>query len=106
MFLVCYGGASIRWFCDSFCEKGGKDRLEVLENKSKIAVGSEGLMFYPHIGGRMQPPGPDHRGAWFGIRLGHREEHLFLSILESIAFELKALLLRIKTYIKSLSLKM
>ena len=101
VFGMLGGGASIRWFCESFCEKGGKDRLEVLENKSKkIAIGSEGLMFYPHIGGRMQPPGPDHRGAWFGIRLGHRKEHFFLSILESIAFELKRFFLRIKDIYK------
>ncbi len=98
--MLC-GGASIRWFCNNFCRRGGKEKLYRLENKSKkISIGSEGLMFYPHIGGRMQPPGPDHRGAWFGIRLGHREEHFYRSILESITFELKHYFLKIKDLYK------
>lgn len=100
VFGMLNGGASIRWFCDTFC-KGREDELQILEDKSKqISIGSDELMFYPHISGRMQPPGPDHRAAWFGISLGHREEHFFRSILESIAFELKNFFLRIKDLYK------
>ena len=50
-------------------------------------VGSDGLLFSPHMGGRICPPNPEMRGAWVGFSWSHTQAHFARAILESIAYE-------------------
>jgi xylulokinase len=98
-FALFSGGGCLRWFRDTFFakEKEEKNVYQCLDNLSKdLPLGDDGLIFYPYIGGRFQPSEPDYSGAWFGIQWGHRREHFYRAILESIAFEYKNYLSCIK----------
>lgn len=85
------GGACLQWFYDKFLkETGTKETFESLENKARnIHPGDNKLLFYPYIGGRLQPLTPDYNGAWIGIKFDHQIENFYLAILESIAYEYK-----------------
>jgi xylulokinase len=60
---------------------------EMIEMAAGIAPGADGLMFSPHLGGRICPSAPAMRGAWTGFSWGHTQAHFFRSVLESVAFE-------------------
>ncbi|MEM2011702.1 MAG: FGGY family carbohydrate kinase [Nitrososphaerota archaeon] len=89
------GGLCLRWFRDEIAKEEkkralelGKDPYEILdEEASKVSVGSEGIMFVPHLGGRAYPYNPKIRGVWIGFTWRHSTGYLFRSILESIALE-------------------
>ena len=49
--------------------------------------GSDGLLFSPHLGGRICPASPEMRGAWVGVSWSHTQAHFVRAILESVAFE-------------------
>jgi xylulokinase len=50
-------------------------------------AGSAGLVFVPHLDGRLLPSDPELRGAWVGLHRHHRREHLVRSVLESVGYE-------------------
>lgn len=97
-YLLAYingGGLCLRWFRDQFtseekkrAEKEGLDTYEILnEGAEKIPPGSDGLIFIPHLGGRVCPHNPYARGSWFGFSWGHTKFHFYRAILEGIAYE-------------------
>jgi xylulokinase len=49
--------------------------------------GSDGLIFLPHVDGRLLPSSPQMRGAWIGLSRHHRREHLVRAVLEGVAYE-------------------
>ncbi len=49
--------------------------------------GSDGLIFVPHVDGRLLPSQPEMRGAWAGLTRHHRRSHLVRSVLEGVAYE-------------------
>jgi xylulokinase len=62
-------GTLLRWF------------QEVLAN------GAEGLVCLPYLLGEKSPlHDPNLRGAFLGLHLGHRRQHLFRACLEAVAF--------------------
>jgi len=66
----------------------GVDPYEILNKKiEKIPPGSDGLIFIPHLGGRVCPYNPYVRGSWFGFSWGHTKFHFYRAILEGIAYE-------------------
>jgi xylulokinase len=80
------GGLALRWFRDNFGLPG--DELEsVTQLASQAPPGSDGLLFSPHLGGRVCPAGSQMRGAWGGFSWSHGKAHFARSILESVAFE-------------------
>ncbi|MCJ7695029.1 MAG: FGGY family carbohydrate kinase [Anaerolineaceae bacterium] len=89
------GGLALRWFRDQFYDTfHGRNHstqtdmyAEMIDLASKIPPGSEGLLFSPHLGGRICPSGPEMRGAWIGVSWSHTQAHFARAILESIAFE-------------------
>ena len=82
------GGIALSWFREQFGGPDGGDGFDTLaEEAEKIAPGAEGLIFSPHLGGRICPADPERRGAWQGFSWGHTRAHFFRSILESVAFE-------------------
>ena len=88
------GGICLRWFRDEFMgyydrEKGlaKANGFKAIERKIKdIPPGSEGLIFIPYFGGRQCPYDTTLRGAWIGLKWGHKIEHLYRAILEALAY--------------------
>jgi xylulokinase len=69
-------------------EPGDRAALqELLAEAEAVPPGAEGLLFAPHLEGRIAPHDPEMHGGWLGLRLGHRRAHLARAILESVAFE-------------------
>jgi len=85
-------GAALAWVRDRLL--GGRHsfaRLDVLA--AGVPPGAEGLQFLPFMmGARATRWNPDARGAWFGLRGAHGTGALVRSVLEGVAFELRACL--------------
>jgi xylulokinase len=89
------GGLALRWFRDQFYNTSKGKTLpaeedlytEMIAMTSSVAPGAEGLLFSPHLGGRICPSSPAMRGAWIGASWAHTQAHFFRAMLESIAFE-------------------
>ena len=83
------GGLALRWFRDEVArlgtEAGTYARLDELA--AAVEPGSGGLLWMPHVQGRVLPPRPHVRGGWVGLTSGHTLGHMFRAILEGIAFE-------------------
>ena len=88
------GGLAVRWFCEQFAGGGELsdhaideiyERLEA--EASAVPHGSDGLLFSPHLGGRICPADLARRGVWNGFSWGHTRAHFFRSILEGVAYE-------------------
>lgn len=84
------GGLNLRWFRDLLRTAAGDGACEYEELDTRAAAvppGSEGLVFVPHLGGRVCPNQPDLRGAWLGLTWSHGIPHLYRAVLESVAYE-------------------
>jgi xylulokinase len=83
------GGLALRWFRDEVAGRPGDADAyrELDELASRVEPGSGGLLWYPHIQGRVLPPRPHTRGAWVGLTSAHDHGHLFRAVLEGIAYE-------------------
>ncbi|MBN1298885.1 MAG: hypothetical protein JW997_04290, partial [Actinobacteria bacterium] len=89
------GGICLRWFRDNFLKNYNSNYddaaknpfIEIEKNLINIPAGSDGLIFIPYFGGRQCPYNNKLRGSWIGINWGHKIEHLYKSILESIAYD-------------------
>ncbi len=89
------GGLALRWFRDQFFNTANGKSLPASEDlypqmlalAGAVAPGSDGLLFSPHLGGRICPSSPAMRGAWVGASWSHTQAHFARAILESIAFE-------------------
>lgn len=109
---IAGGGLALRWFRDQFfntCRGEPQPNEQSLydlmgEAASAVGPGSDGLLFSPHLGGRVCPADPDMRGAWVGFSWGHTQAHFYRAILESVAFEYAYYLQILKTLIPELKL--
>jgi xylulokinase len=92
---IAGGGLALRWFRDQFynTRRGQPLPLEGDEYEQMAAAagavppGADGLLFSPHLGGRICPAAPGMRGAWLGFSWGHTQAHFYRAVLESVAFE-------------------
>lgn len=90
---IAGGGQALRWFRDEFgladvtLDDADAVYAALIAEAAKIAPGSDGLFFSPHLGGRICPATPEMRGAWLGFSWGHTRAHFFRAVLESVAFE-------------------
>ena len=89
------GGLALRWFRDHFFNTAQGQVLPVSDDLysqmismvDSVAPGSDGLLFSPHLGGRICPSSPAMRGAWVGASWSHTQAHFARAILEGVAFE-------------------
>jgi sugar (pentulose or hexulose) kinase len=91
-------GASVTWFRDNFCqgeiaqakEQGG-DAHQLLEQAaSQLQPGAEGLLFLPYLMGERSPIwDANATGAFVGLGLHHRREHLYRAVLEGVSHALR-----------------
>ena len=106
------GGLALRWYRDQFYNnvRGRTQPLEndlyseMIELAATIPLGSDGLFFSPHLGGRICPSSPEMRGAWIGASWSHTQAHFFRAILESIAYEYAYYLRILRELLPSLKL--
>ncbi len=106
------GGLALRWFRDQFyntargIHQKNEDDLydEMTAAAAHIAPGADGLVFSPHLGGRICPSAPAMRGAWIGFSWGHTQAHFFRAILESVACEYAFYLKILKAQLPDLAL--
>ncbi|MHC1773370.1 MAG: FGGY-family carbohydrate kinase [Flexilinea sp.] len=89
------GGIALSWFKDQFYNTHRGNTLpddeslysEMMKRVREITPGADGLLFSPHLGGRICPSSATMRGAWIGASWSHTQAHFFRAVLESIAFE-------------------
>jgi xylulokinase len=106
------GGLALRWFRDQFYNTlhglpqpaEGDLYDEMAAAAAQIAPGADGLVFSPHLGGRICPAAPAMRGAWIGFSWGHTQAHFFRAVLESVAFEYAFYLQILKAQLPDLAL--
>lgn len=90
-------GLSQEWFKNNFCQhmaneakNQGRNIYElILEKTSAVRPGSEHLIYLPFLMGERTPHmNPKVRGAFVGLNLIHKEEHMLRAIMEGITYSL------------------
>lgn len=88
---------SQEWFKNNFChrmiteaEEQGRNIYDlILEKTSAICPGSEHLIYLPFLMGERTPHmNPKVRGAFVGLNIIHKEEHMLRAIMEGITYSL------------------
>lgn len=86
---------SVEWFKNNFCQgmiaeakQKGMDIYELLLEKVKnVRPGSERLIYMPYLMGERTPHmDPKMRGAFIGLNVIHKEEHMLRAIYEGITY--------------------
>ncbi|MBN2224793.1 MAG: xylulokinase [Deltaproteobacteria bacterium] len=81
-------GLSLKWFRDTLAGGQSFDRLD--RAADRIAPGSDGLIFLPHLMGERTPHmNPGARGLFYGIDLSHSGGHFARAVMEGVAFSLR-----------------
>ncbi|WP_338782212.1 gluconokinase [Metabacillus sp. FJAT-52054] len=102
------GGMIFQWMKDELChsevetaERLGQDPYTYLTDiAAEIRPGAEGLIFHPYLAGERAPIWNAHaRGAFFGLGLHHKKEHMIRAVLEGINYNLYTVLLALKELI-------
>jgi xylulokinase len=96
---ISTAGYTVRWFRDQLevpeklrNEYPEKDSYMVLDElASEVEVGSDNLIFLPHMMvGERAPYWDEHlRGGFIGLTVSHTKAHLFRSVLEGVAYAMK-----------------
>lgn len=87
------GGSLLGWFEEAIATGAGTGSSEgpdfeaLAAQAERAPAGSAGLIFLPHLDGRLLPNDPSMRGAWVGLNREHRRPHLIRAILEGVAYE-------------------
>jgi xylulokinase len=83
------GGLNLQWFRDQWMPThSDEDVYEILNTRAaEVPPGCEGLIFLPHLGGRVCPNEPNWRGLWSGFSWSHKPAHFYRSLLEGVAYE-------------------
>ena len=93
MGVMLSAGGSLRWFRDTLATDAvseaharGVDPYEILaERASRVAPGSDGLVFLPYLSGERCPiPDPFIRGGFAGLDVSHGRDHLARAVFEGI----------------------
>lgn len=88
------GGEAMSWYFDQI-NYDGKYSFGELAGETK-GVENGNLFFLPYFAGRICPSDAGFSGHWIGLKFYHNRGHMFRSIMESIAYEYKFYLNRIR----------
>ena len=80
-------GDLLAWVGETLWEEDPPGFDELARVAAAAPAGSGGLIFVPHVDGRLLPSRPEMRGAWTGISRHHSRPHLVRSVLEGVAYE-------------------
>jgi sugar (pentulose or hexulose) kinase len=96
---IATAGFSVRWFRDELgqrekeAEKAtGVDAYKQLDDlAAKIPIGSNDLVFLPHLMiGERAPYWDEHlRGGFLGLSVYHTRSHMFRAVLEGVAYAMR-----------------
>lgn len=95
------GGVIFRWLKEEIAKSEvreakelGKDPYDYLtEIAAKVEPGANGLLFHPFLVGERAPFwNPDMRGAFLGLSLSHKKEHMIRAVLEGVMYNLYSVL--------------
>jgi xylulokinase len=83
------GGALLPWLAGVLgIGDADEDAFAALVAEAgEVAPGADGLLFVPHLDGRLLPSDPTMRGAWIGLHREHGRPQLVRAVLESVAYE-------------------
>jgi xylulokinase len=123
MMYIGGGGLTHRWFVEQFStgmldtglldtdllNTGHADSAKSLyalldEQARAVPAGANGLLFLPHLGGRICPVDADSRGAWIGFDWTHTRAHFYRALLESVGYDFAQALRVLRTYSPELDL--
>lgn len=102
------GGMTFRWVRDELAsaevetaKRLGIDPYEVLTKiASRVAPGSDGLLFHPYLAGERAPLwDANARGSFFGLGLHHKKEHMVRAVLEGVILNLYTVMLALQEMI-------
>ena len=92
------GGGVMRWFEQEFADyermlakETGESSLNQLNAlASKVAPGSDGLVFLPYMSGERSPIwNPDAKGVFYGLDFSKTKGHMVRACMEGVAYSLK-----------------
>jgi len=88
------GGVIFEWFAKQFGDfKYAYDIEncidELINDASKVAAGSDGLLFLPYLLGERAPIwNANARGVYFGLNINHEQKHFVRATIEGILYEI------------------
>lgn len=94
-------GGSYQWLKENICKleteaalRAEVDPYQIMDLKMlSTQPGSANLLFLPYLMGERSPYwNPKARGAFVGLTVTHKREHLIRSVLEGVAFNLRIIL--------------
>lgn len=106
------GGIIFEWFAGQFGDFKNpfdidQSMQELMDEASKVAIGSDGLLFLPYLLGERAPIwNANARGAYFGLNIKHEKKHFIRATIEGILYEIYSIgkILDEHRNIKSLSI--
>jgi xylulokinase len=94
--LATAGGA-LRWLRDVVGQKGQAGYAALIAQAESVQPGSDGVLFFPYLAGAASPYWRgDARGGFCGLSLHSGQGHLTRSVLEAIAYDIRANLEQMK----------
>ena len=105
-FFVCggpvnNGGIVLKWFAENFLNRpfvSNADFSWFIEEACQIQPGANGLIFLPYLLGERAPYWDSNlRGAFIGLDLIHRKEHMMRAVVEGVSFGLYSVLQAIES---------
>ena len=90
---VLSAGYSIDWFLNAFYPASQSTRLhlrqELFARMNHVPIGSNGLLFMPHLRGERTPWWNNFaKGGFIGLANYHTQDDLFRSVIEGVSFQL------------------
>lgn len=94
-------GGSYEWLKDAVCltetqaaKRVGVSAYQIMDLKAETArPGADNLIFLPYLMGERSPYwNPRAKGAFIGLNKTHKREHLIRSVLEGVAYNLRAIM--------------
>jgi xylulokinase len=81
------GGISMKWCKDMINSVSDQFSYDALIDLARLAPAtSNGLFFFPYMLGERRSENVNSKGAYFGITLDHKAEHLIRAVMEGVAF--------------------
>jgi len=85
---ILAAGLSLRWLRDNVLE--GWSYASLADAADRVPPGSERLFFLPHLAGERTPHmDPQATGAFVGLTLRHKREHMARAVMEGVVFALR-----------------
>lgn len=87
------GGVCLEWVRQLFGGSAPDDYLTINERAASVAVGADGLRFFPHFDGTNIPTWVDEaKGSFTGMELRHGPAQFYRAVMEGVVYEARRVL--------------